>query len=70
MSRAMKDSGYPWIGEIPLNWEIRRLRFLGEVSGGMANKKPEDFGHGTPFISYKNVYKNIANCNNKLNIER
>lgn len=60
MSRAMKDSGYPWIGEIPLNWEIRRLRFLGEVSGGMANKKPEDFGHGTPFISYKNVYKNMT----------
>ena len=26
MSRAMKDSGIPWIGEIPCHWEIQRLQ--------------------------------------------
>ena len=24
--RAMKDSGIPWIGEIPENWEVKRLK--------------------------------------------
>lgn len=26
MSREMKDSGIPWIGEIPENWEVKRLK--------------------------------------------
>lgn len=26
MSRAMKDSGIPWIGEIPSHWETKRLQ--------------------------------------------
>ena len=26
MSRAMKDSGIPWIGEIPEGWEVARLK--------------------------------------------
>lgn len=26
MSRKMKDSGVAWIGEIPKNWEIKRLK--------------------------------------------
>ena len=28
MSREMKDSGVEWIGEIPEEWEIRRLKAL------------------------------------------
>lgn len=26
MARAMKDSGIPWIGEIPQGWEIKRMK--------------------------------------------
>ena len=26
MTREMKDSGIPWIGEIPENWEVKRLK--------------------------------------------
>ena len=26
MTRAMKDSGVPWIGEIPLSWYLRRMK--------------------------------------------
>jgi type I restriction enzyme S subunit len=61
----MKDSGIEWIGEIPEDWEILRLKHLGETKSGLANKKPEDFGQGFPFISYKNIYSNIvldSNC--------
>lgn len=34
MTRKMKDSGVEWIGEIPEEWEIRRLRFLCSISTG------------------------------------
>ena len=30
----MKDSGVPWIGEIPEEWENRRLRFLCSITTG------------------------------------
>lgn len=32
--REMKDSGIEWIGEIPGNWSIRRLRFLCTIETG------------------------------------
>lgn len=25
--REMKDSGFEWIGEIPVNWEVDKLKF-------------------------------------------
>lgn len=56
----MKNSGIEWIGDIPKHWKVVKLRFLGDISGGMSNKKPEDFGHGTPFVNYKSIYKNIV----------
>ncbi|MCB2292433.1 restriction endonuclease subunit S [Clostridium algoriphilum] len=59
MSREMKDSAIKWIGEIPENWGVSKLKTIGNTKSGLANKKPEDFGHGYPFISYKNVYSNI-----------
>lgn len=57
--RLMKDSGLKSIGTIPDTWKINRLKYLGKLSGGMSNKKPEDFGEGTPFVSYGDIYKNI-----------
>lgn len=51
-----RDSGVEWIGEIPAGWELKRLKYLGSTRSGMGNKKPEDFGTGRPFLSYKDVY--------------
>lgn len=34
MTRKMKDSGVEWIGEIPEDWHIKRLRFLCEIKTG------------------------------------
>lgn len=53
---SYKDSGTEWIGEIPTGWKTRRLKFLGTTRSGMGNKKPDDFGFGYPFLSYKDVY--------------
>jgi type I restriction enzyme, S subunit len=24
--RAMKESGVPWLGEVPAHWDVRRLK--------------------------------------------
>lgn len=54
----MKDSGVEWIGKIPKDWKIKRLRFLGKMQNGIS-KSSDEFGYGYPFVSYSNAYKNI-----------
>lgn len=34
MTRKMKDSGIEWIGEIPEDWEIRKLKFVANIKSG------------------------------------
>lgn len=34
MAREMKDSGIKWIGEIPKNWEIRKIKNVSEINCG------------------------------------
>jgi len=53
----MKDSGVEWIGEIPSNWEIVPLKFLGDFQNGIG-KGSEFFGSGFPFMNYGDVYNN------------
>lgn len=38
----MKDSGLPWLGEVPAHWEVKRGRFL--VRSGRNSVKPGPFG--------------------------
>lgn len=54
-----KDSGYDFIGQIPALWKICRLRNIGRPQNGIS-KGGEYFGHGTPFVSYGDVYRNFA----------
>lgn len=54
----MKDSGIEWIGQIPKDWNIKRLRYLGTLQNGIS-KSSDYFGSGFPFVSYGDVYKNI-----------
>lgn len=53
----MKDSGVEWIGEIPEHWEFSKVGYLGRLQNGIS-KSSDEFGFGTPFISYGDVYKN------------
>lgn len=57
--RKMKDSGYDFIGMIPDEWEVCRLRSIGTPQNGIS-KGGEFFGQGFPFVSYGDVYKNFA----------
>ena len=38
----MRDSGFPWLGEIPSHWRLTRLKFVADVRGGLAIGK--DYG--------------------------
>lgn len=54
----MKDSGVEWIGEIPEEWEIRKLKFLGKAIIGLTYS-PEDItdeiGRGTLILRASNI---------------
>ncbi len=39
MSRTMKDSGIPWIGEIPNHWELLRARYMFNQSTSKGNER-------------------------------
>ena len=32
----LRDSGVPWLGEIPAHWRFTRLKFVADVRGGLA----------------------------------
>lgn len=55
----MKDSGVEWISEIPEHWTIKKVGYLGRLQNGIS-KSAEEFGFGSPFISYSDVYKNMV----------
>lgn len=56
-NRPMQDSNIEWIGEIPQNWSVIKLRYLYRCQNGIS-KSAEFFGKGFPFVSYKDVYNN------------
>lgn len=55
----LKDSGIEFIGGIPSTWKVCRLRNIGTPQNGIS-KGGEFFGHGYPFVSYGDVYRNYT----------
>jgi type I restriction enzyme, S subunit len=58
-----KNSGVEWIGEIPSHWEETRLRFIGNLFGGLTGKSGDDFKqddnpNNKPYIPYTNIFRN------------
>lgn len=44
MTKKMKDSGYYWIGEIPINWQIRKVKDLYHILTGFTpDTKKEEY---------------------------
>jgi len=52
----MKDSGVEWIGEIPIEWNVRRVATFGTFSKGRGIKKDEVKTSGIPCIRYGEIY--------------
>ncbi len=54
-------SGIDWIGDIPKNWEMQRLKTLGWTQNGIS-QSGDYFGddYAYPFVSYSDAYKNFS----------
>lgn len=55
----MKDSGYEYIGNIPANWKICKVRHIGSPQNGISFGG-DAYGEGYPFVSYGDVYRNFS----------
>jgi len=53
----LKNSGIPWLGQIPVHWEVRKIKSLASTVGGMTpNKAEERYWNGTtPWVSPKDM---------------
>ena len=53
----MKDSGIPWLGEVPAHWEVTRLKFVAAVQTGVAKGKDTSGKHTitVPYLRVANV---------------
>lgn len=58
MTRKMKDSGIEWIGEIPEDWEVVKLKYLGEFSSSGIDKKINENEKLIKIVNYTDVYNN------------
>ncbi len=47
-----KESGVEWIGEVPRNWEVKRLKYVADLNMGQSPPSEEYNGDqvGTPFL--------------------
>lgn len=54
----MKDSGIEWLGEIPEHWEVKRMRFLCDITtGGKDTENREEDGKYPFFVRSQTIEK-------------
>lgn len=53
-----KDSGIDWIGKIPENWEIEKLKNISQVKPSNVDKKSKDNEPPVLLCNYTDVYNN------------
>lgn len=61
----MKDSGYKWIGQIPEEWKVERLKGHFSFGKGLPITKADLIEEGAPVISYGQIHSK-ANTGVKL----
>lgn len=57
---SYKDSGIEWIGEIPISWDVKKLKFIGNAIGGLTyspNNVVEDESNGVLVLRSSNIQK-------------
>ena len=57
---SMRDSGVPWLGDVPEHWETRRLRHATELLVSNVDKKTAEDEEPVRLCNYVDVYKNDA----------
>lgn len=56
MAREMKDSGIEWIGEIPENWEVNRVKHMFKSGKGLSITKENLIDAGLAVVSYGQIH--------------
>ncbi len=54
----MKDSGVEWIGEVPVHWDMCRLKDLSNIQNSNIDKKSYEGEKIVQLCNYVDVYKN------------
>jgi len=52
----LKPSGVEWLGDVPMGWEVKRLKYLGSIRYGLG-EPPEYTDNGLPFIRATDIDK-------------
>ena len=55
---SYKCSGFPWIGDVPEHWEVRRLRTVAEMRVSNVDKHTREDEFPVRLCNYVDVYKN------------
>ena len=63
----MKDSGVAWIGQIPKNWEIKKIKYIGSIKSGEGITSAQLIENGQYPVFGGN---GIIGFYNKYNIDR
>lgn len=64
--RKMRDSGIPWIGEVPEGWKIPKLKYLAVLTNGDRGKNYPSgndlVDEGVYFFTSNNLHSQILDC--------
>ena len=72
----MKDSDIPWIGQIPYDWEVKRLKYIADIflKGNGITKDDIVEGGNTPCVRYGDIYTKYEfkfnECKTRTNKEK
>lgn len=59
----MKESGVEWIGEIPENWSIGKLKYFLDAIGDVDHYMPESIDHGIPYVMTGDLSELVSDIN-------
>jgi type I restriction enzyme S subunit len=65
---AYKDSGVPWLGKVPEQWEVRRIKRMCWVQGGYAFPSSLFCEIGVPVVRMNNLRRGILNMDDVVRI--
>lgn len=66
----MKDSGVDWIGEIPVHWEVKKLKYLGDAIIGLTYSPADlcEAGEGVLVARSSNLFEGRFRYGEKENV--
>ncbi len=59
-NRPMKDSGIEWIGEIPQEWEIIKLRYVIKKISDIDHYMPQTVDYGIPYVMIGDLSEKVT----------